>query len=81
MLQPGDVVIIVKANGQVCYWEQDTPEVLAYLENVQQLSTCQCEHDHCPAEEMPGWREQLASGQVSTLTLDLDPDVLAEQAM
>ena len=61
-LQPGDVVIVVRADGLVQFWEQDTPEVLEYLDNVQELSTCQCAHDHCPAEEMPGWRAQLANG-------------------
>ena len=62
-LQPGDVVIVVRANGRVQYWEQDTPEVREYLERVQELSTCQCAHDHCSIEEMPGWREQLAEGR------------------
>ena len=62
-LQPGDVVIVVKANGLVQYWEQDTPEVRAYLDSVQELSTCQCAEDHCPAEEMPGWRQALVNGQ------------------
>lgn len=56
LLQPGDVVIIVKPNGRTFYWEQDTPEVLAYLDNVEALSTCACEHDQCPVEEMSdGW--------------------------
>lgn len=45
-LQPGDVVIVVKANGQVCYWAQDTPEVLAYLGSVRELSLCQCQQAH-----------------------------------
>ena len=62
-LQDGDVVIVVRADGRVQYWEQDTPEVLAYLERVEELSTCDCAHDQCPAEEMPEWREALAEGR------------------
>ncbi len=62
-LQPGDVVIVVRADGRIQYWEQDTPEVLAYLDSVEALSTCECEHDRCPVDEMPGWRQQLAEGK------------------
>lgn len=62
-LQPGDVVIVVKANGQVCYWAQDTPEVLAYLDAVKELSTCDCDADFCPSYEMPEWREALRQGK------------------
>ena len=79
--------ILHSVNGQVSFWEQDTPEVLAYLEAVQELLTCDCEHDVCGVGEMEGWREQLAQGKVrperlsfpleSTLTLDLDPEMLA----
>ena len=61
-LNEGDVVIVVRANGQVCFWAQDTPEVLEFLDNVQALSTCACTDDHCPADEMPMWRKQLVDG-------------------
>lgn len=88
-VQPGDVVIVLHGNGQVSFWEQDTPEVLVYLEAVQELSTCDCEGDVCGAGEMDGWREQLARGKVKPeklglpldgmLLLDLDHDVLADR--
>lgn len=86
-LQPGDVVIVLHLSGQVSYWEQDTPDVLEYLDNVAELSTCDCPGDVCQQEEMDRWRQQLAEGRVvpeqlvlpvpGMLTLDLDPDVLA----
>ena len=89
-MQPGDVVIVLHGNGQVSYWEQDTPEVLAYLKGVQELSTCACEGDVCEPGEMEMRREQLAQGKVrpeqlslpldEMLTLDLDDDVLEEQS-
>lgn len=63
-LNPGDKVIVVRADGLVQYWEQDTPEVLEYLEAVESLSTCDCPHDHCPADEMPMWRDLLANDQL-----------------
>lgn len=62
-LEPNDVVIVIKPDGRVVFWEQDTPEVLAYLERVESLSTCDCANDHCPADEMPGWRQQLMEGK------------------
>ena len=52
ILHPGDVVIVVRADGLIQYWEQDTPEVLASLERVEELSTCRCLGDRCPTDEM-----------------------------
>ena len=85
-IQPGDVVIVLHSNGQVSFWEQDTPEVLEYLEAVEALSTCDCPGSVCGAGEMEGWREQLTQGKVrpeslegtvpGMLHLDLDAGVL-----
>jgi hypothetical protein len=63
-LEPDDVVIIVKPDGRVVYWAQDTPEVLAYLERVEALSTCDCADDRCPADAMLGWRQQMLEGRI-----------------
>lgn len=87
-LQSGDVIIVLHPNGQVSFWEQDTPEVLVYLEAVESLSTCDCPGEVCSQDEMEKWREQLAEGRVipeqltfpmpELLTLDLDPEVWEE---
>ena len=63
-LEPNDVVIVIKPDGRVVFWEQDTREVLEYLERVESLSTCDCADDHCPVDEMPGWRQQLMEGKL-----------------
>jgi hypothetical protein len=64
-LQPGDKVIVLHPGGQISYWQQDTPDILEYLEQVQALSTCDCNEDICPAHEMDSWRLQLYEGIIT----------------
>ena len=63
-IQPGDVIIVLRSDGQVSYWEQDTPWVRAYLAAVEEISTCLCPHDVCHQDEMDTWRQQLAVGRI-----------------
>lgn len=62
LLGPDDVIIVIQPDGMVKLWAQDTPEIIACLDAVEELSTCECAHDQCPSEEMPDWREQLRDG-------------------
>ena len=56
-------IIVVLSDGRVQFWQQDSPEVRELLEAIEELSTCECSEDVCPAGEMLDWREQLMMGQ------------------
>src|SRR5437773_7991470 len=65
-VQPGDVIIVLHTNGQVSFWEQDTSEVLAYLEAVEELSACLYPEAMRQQDEMAGWREQFVEKHTPT---------------
>lgn len=58
-LEPGDRIIVFKADGTMLLWAQDHPELERMMHVEQVTSTCDCEHDVCPADEMPGWNQHL----------------------
>lgn len=64
-LEPGDSIIVLKADGSMQYWHQAFPELIADLSITVESteSTCDCEHDQCPAHEMPGWNRHLLDRQ------------------
>lgn len=61
-----EVIIVVKADGTIAYWAQDMPALEAALQNVEALSTCDCQEDVCPEWEMEDWRTRLLSGEYDT---------------
>ena len=59
-----DAIIVIRPGGVVQFWAQDSPEVEALLMAIEELSTCDCDGDHCPLEEMIDWRAQLRENRV-----------------